>query len=341
MTAHAMTDCPVLIEVSRGEVIESRHRGVVAVADAASRLVAHWGDPHRAIFPRSAVKPLQALPLIESGAAARFGLGERQIALACASHGGEPNHVAEVAAWLEGLGLSEGALECGAHWPSHDQSARNLASGGDEPCALHNNCSGKHSGFLTTARALGEDVRDYIGYDHPVQRRVTQALSEMMDMDVAALPWGIDGCGIPTFAIPLSAVATGMARLADPSRLGPRRATACAQIRAAMRAHPHLVAGTGRACTAILRAVPDVVVKAGAEGVYTAALPRLGLGVALKIEDGAGRAAEVALLAVLDRLGVLDDVSRAALAERYPASIRNVAGRTVGMIRSASTLLAD
>lgn len=336
-----MTDCPILIEVSRGDVIESRHRGVVAVADAEGRLVAGWGDPHRAIFSRSAIKPLQALPLIESGAADRFGLGDRQIALACASHGGEADHVAEVAAWLEGVGLTDAALECGAHWPSHDESARALARDGGRPCPLHNNCSGKHSGFLTTARALGEDVGGYIGYDHPVQRRVTQALAEMMDVEMTALPWGVDGCGIPTFAVPLSAVAVGMARLADPSRLAPRRAAACRRIQTAMRAHPHLVAGTGRPCTAILRAVPDVVVKAGAEGVYTAALPRLGLGVALKIEDGTARAAEMALLAVLDRLGALDDDARAALAERYPAPIRNVVGRIVGAIRPAPGLLAD
>ncbi len=331
-----MADCPVLVEVSRGDVVESRHRGSVAVADAAGRLIAGWGDPHRPIFPRSAVKPLQALPLLDSGAAARFGLDDRQIALACASHGGEADHVAAVSHWLDALGLTDAALECGAHWPSDTEAARELARSGQPPCALHNNCSGKHSGFLTTARAMGEDLAGYVGFDHPVQRRVALTLSEMMGLDVAALPWGIDGCSIPTFAIPLSAVATGMARLADPSHLGPTRAAACDRIRAAMRAHPHLVAGTGRACTVLLRAVPDVVVKAGAEGVYTAAVPRRGLGVALKIEDGTARAAEMALLAVLDHLGALDADARAALADRYPLPIRNVAGRVVGQIRPAA-----
>lgn len=337
----SMSDSPVLVEVLRGGVVESRHRGAVAVADTDGRAVAAWGDAARPTFPRSAVKPLQALPLIESGAADRFGLGERHVALACASHGGEPAHVTAVAGWLERIGLSEAALECGAHWPSDPEAAGQLARSGREPCPLHNNCSGKHCGFLTTARALGEETVGYIGRDHPVQRRVAQALGEMMGLDMAAVPWAVDGCGIPSFAVPLSAIAAGMARLGDPSRLGDARAAACGRIRAAMRAHPDLVAGTGRSCTLLMRTVPDVVVKAGAEGVYAAALPRLGLGVALKIEDGSGRAAEVAMVALLGHLGALDDNARTALAERVRVPLRNVAGRIVGAIRPAPTWLGD
>lgn len=333
-----MTDCAILVETCRNEIIESVHRGWIVVCDTKGQLAAYWGNPHHAIFPRSAIKPLQALPLIESGAAARFGLGERQIALACGSHGGEAAQVTEIAAWLATLGLTDTALECGGHWPSHDESARDLARSGHQPCALHNNCSGKHSGFLTTARMLGEDMSGYIDHGHPVQRRVTQALGEMMGLDMAGQPWGIDGCGIPTFAVPLSALAVGMARLGDSRRLGPTRAAACEQIRTAMRAHPYLVAGTGRPCTAIMRAVPDVVVKAGAEGVYAAALPSRGLGIALKIEDGAARAAEMALLAVLDHLGALDAAARAALTGRYPALIHNVVGRVVGSVQPARGL---
>lgn len=331
-----MSSSPVFVEVLRNGVVESRHRGIAAVCDAAGRVVAGWGDLCQPVFPRSAVKPLQALPLIESGAADRFGLDSRHLALACASHGGEPEHVETVAAWLARVGLPQAALECGAHWPSDPDAARALARAGGEPCPLHNNCSGKHSGFLTTAAALGEGTEGYIQPDHPVQRRVTQALSEMMGLDLPAAPWGVDGCGIPTFAAPLPAVAAAMARLADPAALGRARAAACGRIRAAMRAHPHLVAGSGRPCTAVLQAVPDVVVKAGAEGVYTMALPRRGLGVALKIEDGAGRAAEVAMIALLDHLGALDDDARAALANRPSAPVLNVAGKLVGEIRPAA-----
>lgn len=325
---------PVLVEVTRGNVVESRHHVLAAVCDARGRLVAGWGAVRQPVFPRSAVKPLQALPLIETGAADRFGLTDREIALACASHAGEPGHVAAVAAWLEGVGLSPADLECGAHWPSDAEAARELARLNQAPNPLHNNCSGKHSGFLTTARHLGEATAGYIGHGHPVQRRVAQALGEMTGAAMAAAPWGVDGCGIPTFALPLADLATGMARLADPAGLGPARAAACARIRQAMATHPWLVSGTDRGNTEILLAAPQVVAKGGAEGVYTAALPRLGLGIALKVEDGTARAAEVALLAILDRLGALDDSQRTALAARRQPAVRNVVGREVGEIRT-------
>lgn len=333
-----MSDRPVLVEILRGGVVESRHRGSAAVCDAAGRLVTGWGDASEPVFPRSAVKPLQALPLLETGAADRFHLEDSHVALACASHGGEPEHVARVADWLATIGLAASALECGAHWPSHEDSAHALARGGGTPCALHNNCSGKHSGFLTTALALGEAPAGYIAPQHPVQRRVTLALGEMMGLDLDHAPWGVDGCGIPSFAVPLTALATGMARLADPARLGAVRAAACDRIRMAMRAHPFLVAASGRPCTALLQALPEVVVKAGAEGVYAAALPGRGLGVAVKIEDGGGRAAAVALIALFDQLGVLDDGARTALAAWARPPVHNVAGRVVGEIRPAEVM---
>lgn len=325
---------PVLVEATRGPEVESRHHVLAAVCDAAGALVAGWGAVRRPVFPRSAVKPLQALPLIETGAAERFRLSDREIALACASHAGEPGHVAAVAAWLEAVGLSAADLECGAHWPSDAEAARALARMNEAPSPLHNNCSGKHCGFLATARHLDEPTAGYIRHAHPVQRRVAQTLDEMTGAATAAAPRAVDGCGIPTFALPLADLATGMARLADPSRLGPARAAACAQVRQAMVAHPWLISGTARGNTEILLAAPQVVAKGGAEGVYAAALPTLGLGVAVKVEDGAARAAEVALLAVLDRLGALDDTQRAALAARLRPPVRNVAGHAVGEIRA-------
>lgn len=333
-----MSEQPVLVEVVRGDMVESVHRGAVAVADASGGLVFAAGDAARPTYPRSAVKPLQALPLLETGAAARWHLDDRHIALACASHGGEPEHVALVDEWLRRIGLSDADLECGAHWPSHADSARALAAAGRQPRPLHNNCSGKHAGFLSTARHLGEPTSGYIGVDHPVQRRVAAALGEMTGSEMAAAPWGVDGCGIPTFALPLAALAAGMARLGDPRGLGPTRAAAADRIRRAMAAHPHLVAGTGRCCTAVMAAAAQVLVKAGAEGVYAAALPERGLGLALKIEDGAGRAAEVALLAVLARLGAVAPERMEALAARAHPPLLNVAGRRVGSLRPAGPL---
>ncbi|MBY0429833.1 MAG: asparaginase, partial [Rhodospirillales bacterium] len=229
---------PVLVEITRGPIVESLHRGAVVVADANGVIVQAWGDPDQSIYPRSAIKPLQALPLIETGAADRFGLGLEEIALACASHGGEAAHVERVAAWLDRLGLGIEALECGAHWPSNIEAARALARAGGQPHAVHNNCSGKHAGFLTTALHLGEPLAGYIQRDHPVQRRVAETLSAITGIEAQHQPCGIDGCGIPTFALPLQAVATAMARLAAPDSLPPPRAEAARRIVAAMQTHP-------------------------------------------------------------------------------------------------------
>ncbi|MBI2236236.1 MAG: asparaginase [Magnetospirillum sp.] len=323
---------PVLVEVVRGQHVESRHRGAAVVADAAGRVVAAWGDGERPVYPRSAVKPLQTLPLLESGAAAAFGLGAEQIALAAASHGGDPRHVAGVAAWLERLGLGPDALECGAHPPSDPAAALALVRAGEAPSPLHNNCSGKHTGFLTLACHLGVDRRGYIGRDHPVQQRVARTLFEMTGEETA--PWATDGCGIPTFALPLHALAMAMARLADPAGLAPARRQAAGAIVAAMIAHPILVAGSGRLCTEVMQAAPRIAVKAGAEGVFAAILPELGWGVALKIDDGAARAAEVAVLALLDRLGALGGVALQRLAGRMRPPVVNVAGKVVGELRA-------
>ncbi len=333
-----MSEQPILVEMVRGGVVESAHRGAVAVVSPDGALVAGIGAVGRPTFPRSAVKPLQALPLLETGAAARWRLDDRHIALACASHGGEPEHVALVDGWLQRLGLSGTDLECGAHWPSNADAARMLAGEGRQPCPLHNNCSGKHAGFLSTARHLGEPTHGYIHGDHPAQRRVSATLGEMTGTKIGVVSTGIDGCGIPTFALPLAAIASGMARLAIPVGLGRVRTEAVESVRRAIAAHPYLVAGTGRCCTAVMTAAPQVLVKGGAEGVYAAALPDRGLGLAIKIEDGAGRAAEVALLTILTRLGALAPDQEQALAGRMHPPLLNVAGYVVGMLRPAAAL---
>jgi L-asparaginase II len=326
----------VVAEVVRGGEVESLHRGACAVADARGAIVHAWGDVERPVFTRSAIKPIQALPLVETGAADRFALGNTEIALACASHGGEHKHIAVVEAWLARLGLGEADLECGAHPPSHQPSAEALFRAGGTPTAVHNNCSGKHTGFLTTARHLDEPTAGYIGRDHPVQQRIARVIGEMAGVDLTDAPVAVDGCGIPTIGLPLAGLATAMARLADPSVLAPARAAAVARVANAMTARPDMVAGTGRFCTALIaESGGRLLAKTGAEGVYAVALRERGLGVALKIDDGAGRAAEVATAAVLRHLGALDDELAERLADFVTAPVINRAGRRVGEVRAA------
>ena len=327
---------PVAVLVRRGDGVESVHRVAYAVADAAGAVLHHEGDVRRPVFPRSSVKPLQALPLVESGAAERFALSEQELALACASHGGEPMHTAIVAAWLARIGLDPSALECGAHAPSHEATARQLIEQRRPPSPLHNNCSGKHAGMLTLALHLGAPIAGYIAPDHPVQQRISALLAAMSGASLA--PPAVDGCGVPTHALPLGGLATAMARLADPGPCpgAPGRAEACARIRAAMAGHPVLVAGSGRACSLIMAAAPGVLVKTGAEGIYVAALPDHKLGLALKVADGAGRAAVVALIALLASLGALDRSVSTALGDLAAPVLRNHAGRVVGRIEPAS-----
>lgn len=328
---------PVLIEVSRGDMVESRHRGAYAVVDADGDVIAAHGDVDRLIYARSAIKPLQALPLVETGAADALGVSAEELAMACASHGGEPRHVEVVGRWLTRLGLGEYHLECGAHAPSHAPSARALAAAGRAPSPLHNNCSGKHTGMLATCLHLREPTKGYIRFDHPAQRRVVGALSAMCGVDLSETPRGIDGCGLPQLAIPLKALAFAFARFGAPTGLPADRQAACRRIAAAMRRHPFLVAGSGRFCTrAIEAAGAKALVKTGAEGVYIATVPAKGLGIALKIDDGAGRAAEAAMAALLDRHAGLEAAERAALDAWRTAPVLNVAGAVVGKIAPAA-----
>lgn len=323
---------PVLVEVTRGGAVESSHRGAAVVVDPAGGVVAAWGDVARPVYPRSAVKPLQALPLIETGAAERFSVGDEDIALAAASHSGEPGHVVLVTAWLERMGLGAGDLECGPHAPMDEAAAADLGRAGREPSALHNNCSGKHAGFLATALHLGEETRGYVKPGHPVQRRLAEVLSDMGGVDLEDATVGTDGCGIPVIAMPLSAMALGMARLANPDGLAPGRAAACRRVYGAMAAHGRLVAGRGRFDTRAIEAGSGAfVVKAGAEGVYVAAME--GFGVALKIDDGAKRASETAMAAILQFLGVLDGIQ--AMDPYLDGTVLSRPGDRVGAIRPA------
>lgn len=330
---------PVLVEVTRGPEVESRHAGAFAVVDAEGGLVLSAGDVGRPVFPRSAVKVIQALPLIESGAADRFGLTEAELALACASHSGEPLHAETAAAMLRKAGQDAGCLECGTHWPSNAQATRDLARSGAEATALHNNCSGKHAGFVCTACALGVDVAGYVRPDHRVQQEVKAALEDVTGTALDAARRGTDGCSIPTYAIPLRALAHGFARIGTGHGFGPARAAAARRLRAAVAANPFLVAGTKRADTVIMQALGErAFTKVGAEGVFCAALPEQGLGIAIKCDDGAGRAAEVVLAALLLRLLDPEEAARNTLAPLANPVLRNWNGIEVGTLRPAAAL---
>lgn len=325
---------PLLIEVTRGDMVESRHRVAIAIVDAAGKLVERWGDVERPIYARSAIKPLQALPLLESGAAERYALEEREIALACASHSGEPQHTERVAAWLARIGLSAADLECGPQLPYDAATAERLLANGGKAAALYNNCSGKHTGFLSTARHMAEPTRGYIRYEHPVQRRITKALAEMAGLDLSRAPRGIDGCGIPVIGMPLRAMALALARLADPTKLPAARRAAAMRIVPAMMRAPELVGGSGRFGTRLVQATGHrFALKGGAEGVYAAILPSHGLGVALKADDGAGRAAEVAMARILVRLELIGAANVERLADLLTPPVVNRAGLEIGRIR--------
>lgn len=332
-------DDPILVEALRGGLVESRHRGAVAVCDADGREVFALGDVSAPVFPRSAIKALQALPLLESGAADRFSLTEAEIALACSSHSGEPFHAATALAMLQKCGRDEGALECGVHWSFQAPIMRAMAAAGDKPGALHNNCSGKHAGFVCLSCAMGVAPAGYVAAEHPVQRRVKSAIEDMTGTRLDERTHAVDGCAIPTYAIPIKALAQGFARFGADHGLPPDRAEAAGRIRRAVAAHPAFVAGAGRFDTLVMETLgPRAFIKTGAEGVYCAAFPELGLGAAIKIWDGATRAAETAMAAIIARFLPLTAPERATLAPLFAPPLRNWNGATVGLIRPASAL---
>jgi L-asparaginase II len=330
---------PILVEARRGPLVESRHRGAVAVVDAAGKTVLALGDMEQPIYPRSAVKALQALVLVESGAADRFGLGEEELAVACASHGGEPGHVATVTRMLARAGLSPDALECGAHWPIHQPSAQALAASGATATAIHNNCSGKHAAFLCAACTLGVPHRGYTAPTHPLQGAVKATLEALTGRRIDDAQRATDGCSVPTWALPLSALALALARFGTGHGLGAERARAAARLRAACAAKPWHVAGTGRFCTEIIqRFGARVFVKVGAEGVFCGALAEQGLGVAIKCDDGAGRASEVVMAAMIARFLARDEAERTFLDRFVRPTLRNWNDIAVGELRPAKAL---
>lgn len=319
-----------LIELWRGGQLESLHRGHVVICDK-SGVVEAWGKPSQIIFPRSSCKMMQALPLIESGAADAVGLTERQLALACASHNGARLHVDAVETWLKDLGMAESDLRCGSHMPGDKDENRRLTCSDESPCQYHNNCSGKHVGFLTLNRHLNGGS-EYDEVDHPVQQAVKQAFEEVTGETSPG--YGIDGCSAPNWSCSLEGLGRAMAAFANPG--SDRRGQAMRRLTDAMRKYPEMVAGEGRACTILMRAMNhNVAVKTGAEAVFVGILPEQGLGIALKIRDGATRASEAAITALLVHLGVLDE-NHPAVGQFLTDPQKNWRGKITGEMRTSA-----
>jgi len=323
---------PIMVEATRGHHVETKHRGVAAVVDSRGHLIRSWGAIHDLVFGRSSLKFIQAIPLIESGAADSFQLSPKEIALACASHHGEETHVRVLEGWLHKLGKDERILECGVQRPLHSVISKKKPSFYDKPSQLHNACSGKHLGFLTTALHRKEQLEGYISKDHPAQQRVEHALSEMTGVDLVHAPHGIDGCGIPAFAMPLFNIALAMARFADPSHLHYPRQKSIHRILEAVKENPEMISGSDGFDTRLMNMTQGkVICKGGAGGVEVGIIPSLGFGIALKIDDGNSKAAEVAFLAILHTLGVLDNDLYEAMNPRIP--ILTHRGKTVGFLQ--------
>ncbi|WP_432448194.1 asparaginase [Aliiroseovarius marinus] len=327
-----------LVEVWRGGMLESQHRGHAVVCNAKGEVVHGWGDPNQMIFPRSSAKMLQALPLVESGAADAAGLTTEQLALSCASHQGAAIHTDRVSRWLNDMGLGNDDLRCGPQWPADQPAKIGLIKTDDSPCRIHNNCSGKHAGFLTLSRHMGVTDPEYVEVDHPIQLAIKQAFEEVTDE--VSPGYGIDGCSAPNHACTVLGMGRAMAGFAAAKEDGDARARASVRLREAMMLHPDLVAGETRACTELMRTAPGkVALKTGAEAFFIAIIPDLQLGVALKIEDGATRASECAIAAILVKLGVLDP-AHPDVKKRLNPDVVNFAGLVTGEIRPAETLLA-
>ena len=326
-----MTDPVAMTEIWRGPFLESVHSGHAVVCDDSGQIVEAWGDPDRAVLSRSASKMIQALPLIMSGAADAAGLAPHHLALACASHRAMPLHTGTVSAWLADLGLGEGDLRCGQHMPFDDDTRHAMIRAGEPASQLHNNCSGKHTGFLTLNRHLGSGA-EYLEVGHPVQ----QAVLEQFERVTGETSPGhaIDGCSAPNFACSLHGMARAMAHFAASAP-----DSAEARLHSAMRAHPEYVAGDGRPCTELMRAAGGkVAIKTGAEGFYTAILTEQKLGIALKISDGATRASECAIAALLVKYGALEP-DHPAVTAVMNAPVRNFRETLTGYIRPAPALL--
>lgn len=345
----------VLVEGTRGDLVELIHRGHVAVVDATGKLLYSAGDPDKLTSMRSAAKPIQAIPIVESGAADHFGLNSEDLAIICSSHNSEPVHIDAVTRLLTKLELSEAALQCGTHPPFDRRSADEILRTGRELSPAYSNCSGKHTGMLALAAFLGHPLEGYYLPGHEVQRIILDTMSRVTEVPASDIRIGVDGCGVPVFGLPLRAMALAFARLADPEAMPEGKREAARRLRDAMLEHPYLVAGRNRICTALMqKATGKVVAKSGADGIYcVGVLPGVlsgeapeiqpagspevsrhrGIGIAVKIDDGSDRARHPAVMETLRQLGILTPEELEALAWYHRTPIKNFRGETVGELR--------
>lgn len=330
---------PVLVETTRGKTVENRHRGAVAISDSSGMLKMAIGDIDRPVFPRSAIKVMQALPLVEAGAADAFLLEDRHLALACASHAGEKTHISTAQEMLQRAGFDESSLGCGSHWPLSRPAMIELAATGGTPGSLHNNCSGKHAGFLCTCRHQGIEYSGYVDRGHELQQTIRDILENLTGSPHSIDQCGRDGCSIPTYATPLRSLARGFARMTDGQGISAHRQKAAARLLSACMAEPFFVAGTDRGCSNLMRAAPGrIFVKIGADGVYCGAVPELGFGIALKVDDGTERAAIAVMAAVLSHLFAEDSALQSTLNGLARSGIKNWNGISIGEIRPSGPL---
>lgn len=337
------SDCSPLVEIIRGETVESIHFGAFIVVNAQGETIAGLGNPALITYPRSSMKPFQALPFIEMGGAEAFGFSKQEVAIMCASHSGTKRHQEVLQRMHAKIGTRESDLSCGVHWPSDTDTRNAMRLAGEEPRPFHHNCSGKHTGMLAHARLRGVDIKDYLNPMHPVQVSIRETLAEMVEMAADEMPLGIDGCSAPVYAIPLKHMAHAVAKLADPFALDPQRAEACRVITDAMMSHPMMVAGPGKFDTQLMTvAEGKVFSKGGAEGYQIlGVMPGViaedspGLGIAIKIADGdpQGRARAAVSLTILEALGVFGQAELEAMAPFSDKILKNWRKLVVGEIR--------
>lgn len=329
----------ILVRTYRGPLEDMLHTGHIAVVDSTGKLLYSCGDPDRVCYARSSAKPIQALCVLESGAVEKFGLDDQDIALFCASHNGEPMHIQAVRRALAKAGLDESLLQCGVHYPLYEPEADRMKAEGVQPAQIHCNCSGKHTGMLVTAAALGEDLDSYYKPEHPVQQRIRRMIGQVCQYDPEQIILGTDGCGVPVHALPLRVFAHGIARMAAPESLGGKLGQQAARITAAMAQYPEIMSGTGRIDAQLMRKYPDrLFCKSGADGYYIVGDKKQGLGIAVKIDSGNGQARNAVVVEVLRQLGIIPEQDLPEFAATHTPVAKNHKGEEVGLMKPAFTL---
>lgn len=321
----------IVAKTYRGNIIDLTHIGHIAVVDYTGKILYKYGNPERVTFARSSAKPIQAIPVLESGAVEEYGITDKEIAIFCASHNGESFHVDAVRSILKKAGLNEDYLQCGSHYPLASYVTEEMKSKGITPENIHCNCSGKHSGMLITCKYYGEDLYTYYKPEHPVQKRIMKTISEVCEYDEDKILTAVDGCGVPVHAMPLYKFAQGFARLSKPDVFSADREKVIRRITSAMTKYPEMVAGTDRICTDLMKVCGDrLFAKGGAAAYYAVGLKDKGIGITFKIEDGNSKIVPAVVLETLRQLDVIKDEELKKLEKYYVLKIKNHKKEIVG-----------